>query len=117
MQAFVRKHDEDDKQQGVWCTVIKAVPAVKPLRLWKKMREDRRFCITFVEICFHRLVVLARTRDIQLRLNKTPVMPVQYFKAKKIIHKYLSKILVLFVILIITFSVQLSVMHFVVLDS
>lgn len=45
-------------------------------------------------------------------------MPLQYLKAKKkSIHKYLSKILVVFVILIITFSVQLSVMHFVVLDS
>lgn len=82
---------------------------------WDK--EDRGLCIGFVEISFHRLVVLARTRDIQLTLNKTPVMPVQYFKAKKKIHKYLSKMLVVFVILYITFSVQLSVMHFVVLDS
>lgn len=48
---------------------------------WDK--EDRGLCIGFVEISFHRLVVLARTRDIQLTLNKTPVMPVQYFKAKK----------------------------------
>lgn len=46
------------------------------------MREGRELCIGFVEICFHRLVVMARTRDLQLTLNKTPVMSVQYFKAK-----------------------------------
>lgn len=73
--------------------MIKAVPAVKSLWLWKRLREDRGLCIAFVEICLHRLVVLAKTRDIQLTFNKTPVMPVQYFKAKKKInHKYLSKI-------------------------
>lgn len=106
------------KQHGVWWSVIKAVPAVKAA---VALEEDEGRWRTLHFVCgglFPQADCIGKDKrhSTYIKQNSCDAIAVLRSK-KKSIHKYLSKILVVFVILIITFSVQLSVMHFVVLDS